>query len=344
MHHARLRRGMVAAVTSTLLALAGASAAHAAATVTVTGDDGNPVALAAGAPATIRNMQPKVGLGFPSQEARFSATVTGPDGVAVSSALSCLLDDNFNRYVDWRGNGTYTVTITNYAKADTTCKTATSTETYTFAINSGVGLTAPSGAFLARLPNSFTTTTLSIPVGLNPGAVTYEVQYAAGAVLAPDGSISGPSSPGYVNQTTGTTDLSFRTPGTYTVVARAKNGVYYSPWSAPITVTVLVPFDLDSVTFPDSRGPSYTIRGTVRDKLIRGKVSIAMARRGAHNRYGTFKSIGKVSISSRSTFTKRFTQRRTGTYRVRIHYAGSALAPATTIYGRTTITRRLIYR
>jgi hypothetical protein len=54
--------------------------------------------------------------------------------------------------------------------------------------------------------------------------------------------------------------------------------------------------------------------------------------------------LGKVSISSKSTFTKRFTQHRTGTYRVRIHYAGSALAPPTTIYGRVTITRRLVYR
>jgi hypothetical protein len=335
---------MVAAATSIFLALAGSSAAHAAATVTVTGDDGNPVPIAQGAPVTIRNMQPTVGLGFPNKEARFSASVSGPDGVAVSSPLNCFIDDSFTRIVDFRGNGNYTVTISNYAKADTTCKTVTSTETYVFAVASSVALTPPAGPFLIRAANVYTTNTLPLPVGLNPGASTYEVQYAAGAVLAPDGSISGPSTPGYVNRTTGTIDLSFRTPGTYTVVARAKTGQYASPWSPPVTITAIVPFDLVGVSFPDSRGPRYTMRGTVRDTTIRGKVSLAMARKGNKNRYGKYKSIGKVSISSKSTFTKTFTQRRTGTYRVRIHYAGSALAPPTTIYGRVKITRRLVYR
>jgi hypothetical protein len=335
---------MAAATTSILFALAGSSAAHAAASVTVTGDDGNPVAIPAGAPVTIRNQSPTVGLAFPSQDGRFSATVTGPDGIPVSSALTCYINDAFTRYVDWRGNGNYTITITNYAKADTTCKTATSTETYVFAIASGVALTPPPGPFLIRAPNLYASNTLSIPVTLNPGASTYEVQYAQGAVLAPDGSISGPSETGFVNTTTGTIDLSFRTPGTYTVVARAKNGTYFSPWSAPITVTAIVPFDLVGVSFPDSTGPKYSLKGTIRETSLRGTVSLAMARRGAHNRYGKYKSIGKVHISSKGTFTKRFTQHRTGTYRVRIHYAGSALAPATTIYGRVTITRRLVYR
>jgi hypothetical protein len=335
---------MAAAATSTIVALAGSGAAHAAATVTVTGDDGNPVPIAQGAPASIRNQSPTVGLAFPSQDGRFSATVTGPDGIPVSSALTCFINDAFTRYVDWRGNGNYTVTITNYAKADTACKTATSTESYVFAINSSVALAAPPGPFLIRAANAYASNTLSIPVALNPGAGTYEVQYAQGAVLAPDGSISGPSTAGYVNTTTGTIDLSFRTPGTYTVVARAKNGSYYSPWSAPVNVVAIVPFDLVGVTFPDSRGPKYSLKGTVRETTLRGTVSLAMARRGAHNRYGKYKSIGKVHISSKGTFTKRFTQHKTGTYRVRIHYAGSALAPATTIYGRVTITRRLVYR
>ena len=341
MHRTRTRRGIAAAATSIVVALAGASAAQAAATVTVTGDDGNPVALAQGAPAAIRNMSPTVGIGFPSTDGRFSATVTGPDGVAVATALSCFPYDNWTRITDFRGNGSYTITITNYAKADTTCKTPTSTESYVYAISSSVALTPPAGPFLIRAANSFSTNTLSLPVGLNPGASTYEVQYAQGAVLAPDGSISGPSEAGYVSQTTGTIDLSLRTPGTWTVVARAKNGQYFSPWSAPVTVTAIVPFDLDLLTFPDSRGPSYLLRGTVRDKTIRGTVTLALAR---GTKGGKYKSIGKTKISSKSTFSKRFTQRRTGTYRLRVHYAGSALAPATSIVSKIRITRRLAYR
>jgi hypothetical protein len=333
---------MVAAATSIVLALAlvGAAAAQAA-TVSVTGDDGNPVGLTPGAPAAIRNMQPTVGIGFPSTEGRYSATVTGPDGVAVSSAQTCYTNYNTNRFVDWRGNGNYTVAITNYAKADTTCKTPVSTETYVFTIASNVAVTPPAGPFLVRAPNTFLTKTLSLPVGLNPGASTYEVQYAPGAVLAPDGSISGPSQQGFVNQTTGMTDLSFKTPGIYTVVVRAKNGQYYSPWSTPVTIQAIVPFDLDALAFPDSRGPRYQLRGVVRDKTIRGTVSLAMAR-GAKG--GRYTSLGKVKISSKSTFSKRFTQRRPGTYRLRVHYAGSALAPAATITTKIRITRRGFYR
>ncbi|MCW2993108.1 MAG: hypothetical protein JWQ18_603 [Conexibacter sp.] len=341
MHHSRSRRGIIAAATSIVLALGGASAAHAAATITVTGDAGTPVALAQGAPVSIRNMSPTVGIGFPSSEGRFSATVTGPDGVAVATALTCFDNDNFTRIVDYRGNGNYTVTITNYAKADTSCKTAASTESYVFAVNASVALTPPAGPFLIRAPNSYVTNTLSLPVGLNPGASTYDVQYAQGAVLAPDGSISGPSESGYVDQTKGTIDLNLRTPGTWTVVARAKSGVYTSPWSPPVTITAIVPFDLAfALSFPDSRGPSYLVRGTVQDKTIRGTVSLALAR---GTKGGKYKSIGKTKISSKSTFSKRFTQHKTGTYRLRVHYAGSALAPPTSIVSKIRITRRLTF-
>lgn len=335
---------MAAGAASILFALTGSAAAHAAATVTVTGDDGNPLALAQGAPASIRNMSPSVGVGFADKNGYFSLSVTGPDGVAVANPLNCFLNDSFTRYVDFRGNGNYTITVANYAKADTTCKTPTSTETYVFAINSSTSVGAPPGPFLRRAANSYTSNTLSLPVALNPGATGYDVQYAAGAVLAPDGSISGPSSSGYVNSQTGMLDLTFPAPGTYTIVARAKNGQYGSAWSAPVTVQVLVPFDLLSVTFPDSIGPKYTLRGSLRENTIRGKVSIAMARRGAHNRYGRYASIGSATITSKGTFTKSFKQRRTGYYRVRISFKGSAIAPKTTIYGRVHITRRVVYR
>jgi hypothetical protein len=339
LHHPRTRRGLAAAAASFVLAAAGASTAQAA-TVTVTGDDGNPVALAQGTPTSIRHMSPNVGLAFPPAAARYSATVTGPDGTAVSPPQSCYSTSPTTRYVDFRGNGNYTVTVTNFAQADTTCKTPTSTETYVFAIGSSVALTAPAGPFLIRAPNTFMSNTLALPVGLNPGASTYELRYAAGGVVGPDGAISGPSDQAYVNTTTGTADLSFRTAGSYTVVARAKNGEFFSPWSAPVIVNAIVPFDLDRVAFPDARGPSYRLTGYVRDKAIRGKVSLAMAR---GSKGGKYKSLGTVSISSKGTFTKRFTQRRMGTYRLRIHYRGSAIAPAASVVRKVRITRRVFF-
>jgi hypothetical protein len=331
---------MVAAATSLFLALAGASAAHAAATVTVTGDDGNPVAIGA-TPASIRNMDPTVGIAFPSADGRFSAKVTGPDGTAVASPLDCFGWDSWTRITDFRGNGNYTITITNFAKTDTSCKTPTSTETYVYAINSSVSIAAPPGPFLIRQPNSFTTNQLSLPVQLNPGAGTYEVQYALGAVLNPDGSISGSPQAAYVNSTTNTIDLSLPTPGTYTVVMRAKRGQYASPWSAPVNVVAVAPFDLEGISFPDSRGPSYLVRGIVRDKTLRGTVTLALAR---GSKGGKYRTIGKATISSKATFSKRFKRKRTGTYRLRVHFAGSPLAPPASIIYKIRITRRIFYR
>lgn len=52
-----------------------APAAADAASVTVSGDDGNPVAVPAGAPPIIRNMSPSVGVGFPPGEGRFTLAV-----------------------------------------------------------------------------------------------------------------------------------------------------------------------------------------------------------------------------------------------------------------------------
>jgi hypothetical protein len=330
---------MVAGATSILFALTGSAAAHAAtAAVTVTGDDGNPMALAAGAPASIRNMSPTVGVGFADKNGYFTLSVTGPDGVAVANPLNCFLNDNFTRYIDYRGNGNYTITVNNYAKTDTSCKSPTSTQSFVFAIGGSTAVGAPPGPFLRRSPNSYTSNTLSLPVNLNPGATGYDVQYAAGAVLAPDGSISGPSTAGFVNSQTGTLDLTFSAPGTYTIVARAKNGQYATPWSAPVTVQVMTPFDLSSVSFPDSIGPKYKMKGYLRDTMIRGKIRLAMARRGK------YRSIGSVHVSSKGTFTKTFKQKKTGYYRVRIHFAGSSITPATTIYGRVHITRRVVYR
>jgi hypothetical protein len=334
-----MRRGLVAVATSIIVAAATASAAQAA-TVSVTGDDGNPVPIAQGAPVTIRNMEPSVQIAFPPATANYSSTVTGPDGTAVSPAQDCYITSPTTRFVAWRGNGNYTVTITNYAKADTNCATPTSTESYVFTIASSVTLTAPPLPFLIHPPNSFSSTTLSIPVGLNPGASTYEVQYAPGGVVAPDGSISGPSSEGFVNTTTGTVDVTLPTAGTWTMVARAKNGDFYSAWSAPILIKAIEPFDLNRVTFPDSRGPSYRLVGYLKDKQIRGKVSLAMAR---GTKGGTYKSLGTVTITSKGTFSKRFTQHKTGTYRLRIHYKGGALAPAMSIVSKVRITKRVYF-
>ena len=53
---------------------------------------------------------------------------------------------------------------------------------------------------------------------------------------------------------------SARAPGDYVVVARAQSGDYYTAWSAPVTLKLIAPFDFMTRTFPDSRGPRYQVR------------------------------------------------------------------------------------
>ncbi len=333
----------IIAVSAAVLAALGTATAAQAAAVTVTGDDGHPVPLAQNTPLGIRNMSPSVGVGFlPTEDAYYSVSFAGPTGVAAATAVNCFTTKvPVNRGLDYHGNGNYTITVTNFAKTDRTCATAKSQETYTVVVGGVVAVGAPTKRHLIRSRNSYTTRTLSLPFGANPGATLNEVVYARGGVIGPDGGISGPVKPAYVNPTTGRVDLRLNEAGSYVVVARASayGGAarFFTPWSAPVTVQAISPFDLSSLRFPDSRGPKYQLRGTLRDTKIRGRVSIQMAR---GKKGGKYRSIGRAKISSKGTFTKRFTQRRTGHYRIRIKYSGSKTAQAGTIVHRIRISRR----
>jgi hypothetical protein len=111
----------VAAIMVLTAAAAIAPASASALAVTVTGDDGNPLALGAG--LTIRNMNPTVGIGFTAgEDIQYAATITGPDGVSAAGSISCL-GVGTSRIVDYRGNGTYTVTIQPYGASDRSCRT-----------------------------------------------------------------------------------------------------------------------------------------------------------------------------------------------------------------------------
>lgn len=335
-------RPIIAASAALLAALAAAVPAQAA-SLTVTGDDGNPVPLAQNTPLGIRNMSPSIGVGFlPNEDANYSVTYTGPDGVAAATTVNCFTTKvPVNRGLDYRGNGNYTITVTNFAKADRNCATGRSVETYTVAIGGVVAIAPPTKRHLIRSRNSYTTRTLSLPFGGNPGATLNEVVYARGGVIAPDGGISGPVQSAFVNPTTGTVDFRVSEAGSYTMVARASayGGAarFFTPWSAPVTIQAISPFDLTSLRFPDSRGPGYQLRGTLRDTKIRGRVSLAIAR---GKKGGKYRSIGRAKISSKGTFTKRFTERRTGNYRIRVKFGGSKTAQSGTIVNQIRISRR----
>ena len=310
-----------------------------AATVTITSDTGTPVALNPAAPKGIRHMHPDLAIALAGNEQSLSLSVAGPVAAA-ATPRSCTSSSIPSWGVDYQGNGTYTVNVTTYT--DTLCKVGAKATSYQVAINAGVALTAPPGPVLTRQPNSFTTNTLQVPVTLNPGALTHDLRVALGGVLAPDGSISGPSKEVFADTTTGTAAVRLDAPGAYLMVGRATGytgaaGQFFSPWSPPISIRAYAPFDF--VTAPsctDCRGPRYKLRGTLREKSTRGKVTIKVAR---GNRGGRFRSIGRARIRN-GVFKKKLTLNRPGVYRAKYIFKGSATTAPGTVTTKFRITRR----
>jgi hypothetical protein len=309
-----------------LAALALLPATASAAGVTVTGDDGNPLAINSSAPTGIRNMDVQYAVTFDgSDPAYHRTTAIGPDGAGASTGSSCYPKsaiNNVSRYVDYRGNGNYAVVVQTFTNS--ACTAGAKEQRFLFSINAGTAITPPAGIVLTREPNSFSTITHKVPVALNPGGLAYEVKYARGGVIGPDGGISGPSTDAFLDRNTGLADARFTEPGAYVMVARVKHGDYYTPWSAPINFAVKSPFDLSYVAFLDRDGPSYKVRATMRDTFARGSrvtVYYAKGKKG-----GRFRKLGRSSkVNSKGRFTLRFKLRKPGVYRLQYRFKGSSL-------------------
>jgi hypothetical protein len=342
LRHMSLRKLLPLAVLVTALLPATALAAP---TVTVTGDDGNPLPLNAVEPVGIRNMEVEADVSVPTTDSRFfTSQVLDAAGTPASSLSPCRetrFGPTWKNFTDYRGNGTYSVVLRYYNTAgDSDCNGAVSERRFQFTINAGTAVATPPGRALTRAPNAFLTNTYQLGVGLNPGASTYEVRYARGGVVGPDGAISGPSGETFVDKTTGLADFRFDKPGSWVIVARAKSGDFFTPWSAPVTVSAIAPFDLERTSFPDARGPSYKVRGQIRERVARGKVTISIAR---GKKTGKFHKIGKAKINSKGRFAKRFTVRRTGTYRLRYTYKGSSLVAGGRVTEQVRIRKRVFF-
>ena len=103
-----------------------------------------------------------------------------------------------------------------------------------------------------------------------------------------------------------------------------------------MTVNLVAPFDLSSVSFPDSRGPSYQLRGIVREKAIAGsRVTVAAAKGKKGKR---FRTLGKGKVNSQGVFKVRFRLSR-GTYRLRYSFSGNSVVTKGTAYEVITIRR-----
>jgi hypothetical protein len=327
-----------------LLATAGAAimcavgapaAAQAATTVTVTGDTGSPVALTAGgAPVGIRNMDVQAVVHVDT--GGYAVTIADAAGNSAAIASTCTSGDT-TKYVDFHGNGTYTLMLTTYTNLG--CTTGAKTVGYQWTVSASVAIGQPATALMTRAANSFSTNTQNLDFAGNPGASGYEIKYALGGTVNPDGSVSGAAvKDAYVDPTTGKVQLLERTPGTYVMVARARMLGYYSPWSAPITVRLIAPFDLSSRTFPDEIGPSYEVRGILGEPSAGGRVTISAAKgkKGGH-----YRTLGKPKVNSKGVFKQRFRLKKLGWYRIRYTYKGSATVAAGRITEVIKIRRRL---
>jgi hypothetical protein len=308
--------------------------------VAVTGDDGNPVAL--GGTLNIRNMNPQLNVSAADTD-HWGVSVTGPNGAPVSSDTSCLTGPLPGKYVDYIGNGTYTVSLRTYASD---CTTVTATQALPFTITASTAITPPPTAELTRRPGFATINTVALPIDLNPGALSTDVFVARNVVPNSDGSLPGAPTPLTPDPSTRTVTVSLdQGPGIYVVAAHAKgytgslNPQAFGPWATPAAIRAFAPFDLQKFTWTDGKGPSYRFSAVIRATGASGRVNIAVGR----GTKGKYKSLGTAKISKHK-FSKRFRLTHVGKYRIRFKYKGNATVAGGYEIHKFEITRRVVFR
>ncbi|HEX5922341.1 MAG TPA: hypothetical protein VFY45_00810, partial [Baekduia sp.] len=211
--------------------------------ITVTGDDGNPVALAG--TLNIRNMNPTLAVTAAATD-HWGISVTGPNGAAVASTTTCTTGTG-SKSLDYVGNGVYTVTLTTY---NASCG-APAAQTLPFTITASTAIAPPAFSPLTRPANSTLPNTVKLAIDLNPGALGTDAFAGYNVAPNPEGSLPGAPTQLFPDSTTKTVDVRLdKGPGTYVVAARAKgftglaNPQAFSPWATPVSFRAFAPFDL----------------------------------------------------------------------------------------------------
>lgn len=333
------------AVSAVTAAVAIAPAAgNAAVGVTVTGDDGNPVPL--GGTLNIRNMSPQLAITAGMAD-RYKLAIAGPNGAKVSSDIDCSAGySTGGKYVDYVGNGVYTVTVTTFANGDTNCATPTGTQSLPFTITASTAITPPPIPELTRVPGTSTINTVTLPIDLNPGALSTDVFVERNVTPNLDGSLPGTPEQVFPDTTAKTIAIRLdKGPGVYAVAARAKgyagtmNPQAFGPWATPVAIRAFAPFDLQTFTWTDQRGPSYRFSAVIRATGATGRVNVAIGR----GTKGKYRSLGTARIS-RHRFSKRFRLSGRGTYRIRFKYKGNATVAGGFEVRKFRIERRVFFR
>jgi hypothetical protein len=325
LHGSHLRTLLLALI---VLAVAPCSTALAV-TATITGDSGESVPLG-GAP-TVRNIAPELTFGFDADEKRYSFSVQGPAGDEAAAPLACNTND-YPRTEDiwYRGNGVYTVIVrVSKNPDDDTCAQATETR-FTFTINATTTVIPPPGVL--KTATSPTASLISYPFALQvvPGTDSYDLQYAVDAKFNPDGSIAGEHAAGKPAKEDGKETLTFGKPGRYAFVARATSArgitAASTPWSAPVFVTVMAPFGVDTV-LSNAHMRHVKITGNATEETATGTItaSIAKGRKGKK-----FRKLGTLKLRAGGLFVLKFKARSPGVYRIKYTYKGNATVLAGT--------------
>jgi len=350
----RGRRGLLAISAVVLASAIVPTAASAAVGVTVTGDDGNPVAL--GGTLNIRNMNPQLAITSTAASDHFTVSATGPNGAKVASGISCFdgaTSSPLPSYVDYVGNGAYTVTVTTFTTAG--CAGTGTPHQLPFTITASTAIGAPSGAALTRRPGSTITNTVTLPIDLNPGALSTDAFVERNVAPNPDGSLPGAPEALFPDPSTRTVSIRLdKGPGVYVVAAHAKgytgvmNPQAFAPWATPVAIRAFAPFDLQKFTWTDSTGPSYRFSATIRATGASGRVSVSI-KRGKSSKSKTvcgkpsYKSLGSLKIRKHK-FSKRIRLTRLGTYNLCFKYKGNATVAGGYEIHKFEITRRVIFR
>jgi hypothetical protein len=331
------RRGLLAFVTVVAAAAIAPAGASAAVSVTVTGDDGNPIPL--GGTLNIRNMNPALGATAGATDF-WTVSVTGPNGAVVSPASGCATGGGLtSKPVDYVGNGTYTVNVTTFTSS--ACTAVAGTQALAFTITASTAITPPPGAALTRPPGSTIPNTVTLPIDLNPGALSTDAFVERNVVPNADGSLPGTPEQIFPDTTARTIAIRLdKGPGFYVVAAHAKGftGVF-APWATPVALRTFAPFDLQRFSWTDSRGPSYRFSAVIRATGASGRVNIAIGRGSK----GKYHSLGTVKIR-KHRFSKRFRLTKLGKYRIRFKYKGNATVAGGYEIHKFQITRRVVFR
>ncbi len=301
-------------------------AAAGAATVTVTNDAGQPAQLTQGSPLQIRHMAPVVTPTFAAADKRYTLVITGPGGNSAGLDSVCASTEGGGpQDIVYAGNGAYAVQLITYDNADDIyCEGTATTQNFTFVIAASVTLTGPASPLLYRDPAQGAID-FTFNYDINPGADSYGLAWAYNAQFGANGAIVGDyPKDDYGERGGGLVDgnideIRFPHPGNVSVVAAAQAGNGTSPYSAPVTLKLMGPFDWsESPGITGGRGKTHVIGAQVFEPGVVGKkVSVLLAKRS-----GKFKPFVSKTIPSSRNLSFKIKKPR-GKYRLKYVFAGA---------------------